>query len=239
MAQQTQQEQTAQSANTVDVTVYTQQGAQSGAASLPAAVLGQPFNADLVHQVVVGMQANARTPVAHTKDRGDVSGGGKKPWPQKGTGNARHGSTRSPIWKGGGAAFGPRKEKDYTKKINRKMRGKALLCVLSQKFRDGEVFFVDELQFEQPKTATAQEVISSLASATGAERMKTKSKNAVLVLTADYKSSVIKSFSNLPHVAVGELRDTNPVELLQYTYVIIEQPGTAAEFLTSKVAARK
>jgi large subunit ribosomal protein L4 len=239
MAQQTHQRQAAQTASTVDVPVYTQTGTHSGNASLPASVIDQPFNPDLVHQVVVGMQANARTPLAHTKDRGDVSGGGKKPWPQKGTGNARHGSTRSPIWKGGGVTFGPRNEKDYTKKINRKMRGKALLCTLSQKYRDGEVFFVDELQFEHPKTATAKGMIEALAGATGANRMTSKAKNAVLILTAEYKPTVIKSFSNLPHVAVGELRDTNPVELLQYTYVVIEQPNTAGEFLGSKAASTK
>src|SRR5207244_4311391 len=114
---------------------------------------GLSWNADLVHQVVTSMQANARTSVAHTKDRGEVRGGGKKPWQQKGTGRARHGSSRSPIWKGGGVAHGPRNEKVYTKRITQQMRQKALLVTLSRKMRDGEIIFVDALEMQAPKSA--------------------------------------------------------------------------------------
>src|SRR5581483_12082966 len=102
---------------TLEATVWTVGGAKSGTVQLPEALFGRKWNADLVHQVVVGMQANARPTTAHTKFRGEVRGGGKKPWKQKGTGRARHGSNRSPIWVGGGITHGPRAEKVYAVKI--------------------------------------------------------------------------------------------------------------------------
>src|SRR3989344_1678996 len=120
----------------METNIYNQEGKEVGKVSLPTAVFGVKWNPDLVHQAVVAMEANARTPVAHTKSRADVRGGGRKPWKQKGTGRARHGSTRSPIWVGGGVAHGPTNEKIFAKKINKKMRTKALYTVLSQKLRD-------------------------------------------------------------------------------------------------------
>src|SRR5574339_531192 len=99
--------------------VYKQDGSKSSEITLSEKLFGQKWNADLVHDVVTVMMGNARVSVADTKDRGEVRGGGKKPWKQKGTGRARHGSRRSPIWKGGGVAHGPRTEKSYGKKINR------------------------------------------------------------------------------------------------------------------------
>jgi large subunit ribosomal protein L4 len=115
-----------------------------GKTKLPEGLFGLPWNADLVHQVVVSMQSSARRGTAHAKTRGEVSGTGKKPWQQKGTGRARHGSRRSPIWVGGGVAHGPRKDKNYDRKVNRKMKDKALLTILSSKYKNGEVLFVDK-----------------------------------------------------------------------------------------------
>ncbi len=120
----------------LEATIYNQKGASAGSITLPKSVFGAKWSADLVHQVVVAMQANQRSGTAHTKDRSEVRGGGKKPWAQKGTGRARHGSSRSPIWVGGGVTFGPRTEKDYSQKINKKMANKALGVLLSKKMKD-------------------------------------------------------------------------------------------------------
>src|SRR5574343_1502152 len=117
----------------METQIYNQKGKSVGKFDLPESVFGLPWNADLVHQVVTAMQANARTPVAHSRTRGEVSGGGKKPWRQKGTGRARHGSSRSPIWKGGGITHGPRNDRIFEREIPKKMRRKALFMVLSEK----------------------------------------------------------------------------------------------------------
>lgn len=113
-----------------------------------------------LHQVVVSMQGNARANTAQTKDRGEVSGGGKKPWKQKGTARARHGSSRSPIWAGGGVAHGPRNDPNYTNKINKNARAKAFACgIPSQKYSEGSLVFVDTLTFAEPKTADARALL--------------------------------------------------------------------------------
>src|SRR6202167_3095081 len=106
----------------MEAIIYNTQGKKSGSVDLPEAIFGIKWNDSLMHQVVTSMQDNARTNVAHTKGRGEVRGGGKKPWRQKGTGRARHGSIRSPIWKGGGVTHGPSKDKVYSVAIPKKMR---------------------------------------------------------------------------------------------------------------------
>ena len=123
-----------------------------GTMELPVGVFGTKWNATLVQQVLEAQIANARPPWAHVKDRSEVRGGGKKPWRQKGTGRARHGSTRSPIWVGGGKAHGPRNDKDYSQKVNKKMKRVALFSVLSKKAKDGELKVFDTLVLDAPKT---------------------------------------------------------------------------------------
>ena len=115
------------------VKVYNQDGKPEGTIDLSESIFNRPWNADLVHQVVTGMQANARSGRAHTKDRGEVRGGGKKPWRQKGTGRARHGSIRSPLWRGGGVTFGPTQDQNFSLKINKKAKRKSILMGLSDK----------------------------------------------------------------------------------------------------------
>ncbi len=125
--------------------VYNLNNEVVGSVDLPDTVFGVRYNAALVKQVIDAQLANRRSPWAHTKTRGEVSGGGKKPWRQKGTGRARHGSTRSPIWVGGGVAHGPRNDRDYSQKVNKKMKQAALFAAISRKAKDGEVKVFDTL----------------------------------------------------------------------------------------------
>src|SRR5512140_2596723 len=149
----------------MEAKIYNQKGAAAGTISLPAKVFAAKWRSDLVHQVVESMRSNKRAGTADTKDRGEVRGGGKKPWKQKGTGRARHGSTRSPIWVGGGVTHGPLSDKNYKRKISKKMRAQALFSVLSKKLKDNEILFVDSLAVSGIKTSTAAGVIGNLAKA--------------------------------------------------------------------------
>lgn len=216
--------------------VYGTDGKATGEVTLPEAVFNVAWNADLVHEVVVGMQANARQTTAHTKDRSEVRGGGKKPWRQKGTGRARHGSRRSPIWVGGGVTFGPRNEKDYSVKINKKVRAKALAAVLSKKLADEEVIFVDSLKMEEPKTKDAKSFVAALAKGAGQDALATKQKNAALVVLADRDLATEKSFRNFGNMEVAQAKDINPVDLLTYKYVVVVDAPSSVEILEKRVA---
>jgi large subunit ribosomal protein L4 len=219
----------------MDAKVYSHEGKEVGKIALPESVFGQTWNADLVHEVVVGMQANARTSSAHTKGRGDVRGGGKKPWKQKGTGRARHGSSRSPIWVGGGVSHGPRNEKDYSVKINRKVRSKTLAVVLSKKQTDAEIIFVDSLALTEPKAAMGKSIILALAKGTGAEMLAKKRKNAAVVVLAERHEATEKSFQNFGNIEVVQAKDVNPVDLLTYKYVVMVEPKSVVEILEKRV----
>jgi large subunit ribosomal protein L4 len=223
----------------MEAKVYNQEGKEVSKISLSEKVFGLPWNSDLVHQVVTSMMNNARASVAHTKDRSDVRGGGKKPWRQKGTGRARHGSTRSPLWVGGGVTFGPRNEKDYSRTISKKMRAKALYTVLSKKMRDGEVVFVDSLSMKEPKAKVAKHVLESLALAAGGKSLAAKRKNSAAVYIPGKDAVVMKSFQNFGNVHIEEVRNMNPVELLKYKHVVIASPAEAVKFLEGKMAKSK
>ena len=219
---------------TTEAVVYDMKGGKTGTIALPAEIFSAPWNADLVHQVVVGMQANARIVTAHTKFRGEVSGGGKKPWKQKGTGRARHGSTRSPIWKGGGVTHGPRADKVYEVKINRKMRTAALASVLSRKLKDGEVIFVDSFTFATPKTSEAVVALRAIAKASGQENLATKRKNAAVIAFSNKDANGEKSFRNIGSLITEEVRNLNPVDLMNKKYLVIEKPAQAIAILSAR-----
>lgn len=215
--------------------VYSREGKEAGSVTLSEAVFGVAWNPNLVHEVVTGMQANARISTAHTKDRSEVRGGGKKPWRQKGTGRARHGSSRSPIWTGGGTTFGPRSEKDYSVKINKKVRAKALATVLSKKFADQEVLFVDSLNMTEPKTKEAKAVLTAIAKGAQKDSLATKRKNAAVVILADRNLATEKSFRNFGNIEVVMAKDINPVELLTYKYVVVADAQSSVEILEKRV----
>jgi len=217
--------------------IYTSEGTEKGEVTLPESVFGVSWNADLVHEVVTGMQANARESTAHTKDRSEKRGGGRKPWKQKGTGRARHGSRRSPIWTGGGVTFGPRSEKDYSVKINKKVKAKAFATVMSKKLADNEVIFVETLAMDTPKTKDVKSIIAALAKGSGNATLATKRKNTALVVLAERDLVIEKSFRNFGNIEVAQAKDINPVDLLTYKYVVVADPSAAIEIFETRVGA--
>ncbi len=219
----------------IQAPVYTMAGKESGNISLPSAIFGVKANKNLLAQVVTSMRSNMRAGTAHTKFRGEVRGGGKKPWKQKGTGRARHGSTRSPIWVGGGTTHGPRSEKNYDRKINKKSLTKALFGVLSQKLKDNELIFVDSFEFATPKTKSAQAALTSIAKSAGAERLASAKRKAGLILLPTSDKAVVNSFRNLPSVSVEQWRNLNPYLALSYKYIVIAEPKNAIAFFETKL----
>lgn len=217
-----------------EAAIYDRAGKTAGSIVLPANFFGLRFNGDLVHQVVESMRSNARTGTANAKDRGEVSGGGKKPWKQKGTGRARHGSRRSPIWVGGGTTHGPRSERDYDKKINRKMKNKALFTVLSAKLRDGEVLMTEPLIFTKPSVKEAMKDLTNFSQVAGFEKLLYKSGKRALIVTPEKDETLLKSFANIKTIAVEEARNINPVQLLKYQYVIVTDPAKTVDVFATR-----
>ncbi|MEK9152639.1 MAG: 50S ribosomal protein L4 [Patescibacteria group bacterium] len=189
------------------VKVYNAQGKQTGEKELRADVFGVAVKPALVHEVVVGLQASARQPWAHTKTRGDVSGGGKKPWKQKGTGRARQGSIRSPQWIGGGVVFGPRSERDYSKKINRKVKRLALIMGLSDKVANDRLILVESFA----TGGKTKEAVSFLG------KFPTKGKVVVVMPTRD--AVVTRSVKNLEDVRVMGVGNLGLLDVLAAEYV--------------------
>lgn len=194
--------------------VYNQQGKEEGTMTLPKEIFEVQMNADLVHQVLISHTANQRQNSAHTKNRGEVRGGGRKPWRQKGTGRARHGSIRSPLWRGGGVTFGPRNEKNWEKDIPKKMRKKALCMVLSEKAKNNALVVVDVLEMQKPKTKEMAAMIKKLPG----------SNESRLVLSTNGKN-IFLSARNIKKTGVLEARNVNIMDLLDYKYVVISKDG--------------
>lgn len=218
---------------------YTSLGtARTEKVELPESTFDGVINMPVMHQAVKAFMANQRQGNASTKIRKYVVGGNQKPWKQKGTGRARHGSNRSPIWVGGGTTHGPRAEKDYTVKINRKMRSAALATILSRKHRDGEVLFVDNFSFEKPTTKDAKAMLVAIASVSGKADLATKRKNAAFIAFAKKNETAEKSFRNIGSLTLDEVRNLNPVDLVTKRYLIIENPTEALAVLTTRLAKK-
>ena len=220
----------------MEAKIYNQKGGEAGKIELPAKVFAAKWRADLVHQVVEGMRSNKRSGTADTKDRGEVRGGGKKPWKQKGTGRARHGSSRSPIWVGGGVTHGPLAEKNYKRKISKSMRAQALFSVLSKKYAAGQVLFVSELALAAPKTAEARAIMTNLGTIAGFEEVGTRRKNALYVVLPKMDVATKKSFQNMGNVLMGTVSTLNPVDVLSYKYLVLVAPEESVKALEAKLA---
>ncbi len=191
--------------------VYNQKGQEIGQIKLPKEIFEVPMNPDLVHQVVLSQTSNRRRVIAKTKDRSEVRGGGKKPWRQKGTGRARHGSIRSPLWKGGGVTFGPRTERVFKKIIPKKMRRKALFMILSAKAKENLILILDELKIEKVKTKVMSELLNKLF----------LKKSSGLVVLPQKDDKIILSARNIPKVATLQAKDLNVLDLLSYKYILM------------------
>lgn len=193
------------------VNTYNQNGEKIGQTRLPSEIFDVKMNPDLVHQVTVSQMANRRKAIAHTKDKGEVRGGGRKPWRQKGTGRARHGSIRSPLWRGGGVTFGPRKEKVFKKRIPKKMKRKALFMVLSGKVKNNLLILLDKLKLETKLTKSMAEILKKLPC----------KRDSSLIALPEMDKNIILAARNLPDIETIQAKDLNCLDLLSFKYLIM------------------
>ncbi len=194
------------------IDVFDKNNNKAGTAELSDRVFNVEWNADLVHQALVAQLANRREPLAHTKGRGEVRGGGKKPWKQKGTGRARHGSIRSPIWKGGGVTFGPNKDRNFSKKINAKMNRLAIFAVLSKKVEENRLKVFESFGAVADKTKDWNVFLKSVIDLRS---------NALIIPTAE--NNINKTISNIKNVNSISPKSLNVYDLLKAKNIIIEK----------------
>lgn len=200
------------------VKIYNTDGAATGELTVSDNLFGATIRPELVHEAVVAQEANSRDAIAHTKTRGEVRGGGRKPWKQKGTGRARHGSRRSPIWIGGGITFGPRSIRNFSKKINKKMKRKALSMVLTDKLNHDRLIVVESFGLTEGKTKELNAVLTKLPSA---------GKKVVLIDLPENKQ-VAKAAKNVSRVETLPSNSLNVVDLLKATYVVATKEALSA-----------
>jgi large subunit ribosomal protein L4 len=197
------------------VNVYNQKGEKTGKTELPSEIFEIEINPDLIWQVATSQMANKRKPIAHTKDRSEVSGSGRKIWAQKHMGRARHGDIRAPIFRHGGVAHGPRKERVLKKKVPKKMKRKALLMVLSQKAKDSELILLEDLKIEKPKTKLMAKIL---------EKLKSKIKNfkgSTLIVIPKHDKNFILAARNIEDVGIVEAKNLNCLDLLSFKFLLM------------------
>lgn len=202
--------------------VYNLEGKPVSEMELPDGIFAREWNPDLVHQIVLAQKANARIPWAHAKGRGEVRGGGKKPWKQKHTGRARHGSIRSPIWKGGGVAHGPTSERSYEQKVNKKMMRAALSVALSKRLKDGELKIVENLPKDLKKTKDFAKAVSVIVPKMHALFVPDSANKLIFRASANIKDAKT--------LAPGSL---NVYDLLRYRNIIMDSKAVG------EIAGRK
>lgn len=198
------------------VKVYNLDGKEVEQLDLDPKIFEIEANPALVHQVIEVQRANSRLKLAHTKTRGEVRGGGKKPWRQKGTGRARHGSIRSPLWIGGGITFGPRTEREFSKKINKKMRRKALFMVLSDKVKENNFVVVDNLTLPEIKTKKFYTIL---------KKLPMKAVSSTLVVLNNKDENINKSARNIKKVKTILADSLNVYDILKYNFLLIDKEG--------------
>ena len=197
-----------------NVSVYNIEGKEVGSIELNDAVFGVEVNEHLVHMAVVNQLANNRQGTQSAKTRSEVSGGGRKPWRQKGTGHARQGSTRAPQWTGGGIVFAP-KPRDYSFKMNKKEKRIALLSALSSKVAESKIVVLDEFKLDEIKTKKFVEVLKNL------------NVEKALVVLNDMDEKVIASAANIPTVKTTQTNELNVFDVLKYDTVVVTKAAVA------------
>lgn len=197
----------------LNVTIKNIAGADVKELSLKESVFGLPSNDTLLHQVYVALTANRRQVIAHTKDRGERSGSGIKPWRQKGTGRARAGATRSPLWRKGGITFGPTKDRNFSKNTNAKMRQKAVMIALSEKVRSQKLVILDALNFTDKKTKLFSETLKKLG-------VNDKSLTVSLA-TSEFPLTIMSR--NIPRIENTLTENLNVVQLLDHEYILMTE----------------
>lgn len=207
------------------ITIYNLDGKEAGTMDVSDKLFAAKGSIAAVHQALTAHLANTRLSVAHTKDRGDVRGGGKKPWKQKGTGRARHGSSRSPIWKGGGVTFGPRAEKNFSVKINKSMKRKALALVLSDKVKSTKFIAVSSFDLPEAKSKFVSELRAKLPGA----------KSSAVILTLPSDKTIIRAAKNVPKTSTMFAGSLNVSDLMARDYVLASK--AAIEFMTKTYSA--
>ncbi len=198
-----------------NVSVYNMEGKEVGTIELNDAVFGVEVNEHLVHMAVVSQLANKRQGTQKAKTRSEVSGGGRKPWRQKGTGHARQGSTRAPQWTGGGTVFAP-VPRDYSFRLNKKERRFALKSVLTSRVQENKLFVLDELTLAEIKTKAIKNMLSGL------------NVEKALVVTKDVDQKVVLSARNLPDVKTAQVNTINVYDILKYNTVVLTKDAVAA-----------
>jgi large subunit ribosomal protein L4 len=202
--------------------IYNLKNEKVGTVELPERVFGAKWNPTLIQQILIAQLANKRRPWAHAKTRAEVRGGGRKPWRQKGTGRARHGSIRSPLWVGGGKAHGPNKERDFSQKVNKKMRRAALFSVLSRKMKDGDLKIFDNLQIEEPKT---KNLFAPLRAALNLK--KSQKKLDVLLIAERENKNIMRASSNIPKTKATHPESLNVYDVMNHKNIFIEKNALA------------
>lgn len=192
--------------------VYNFEGKKVKDIELSEAVFNVPLNEELLHEVYVSMNSNQRIAIAHTKGRGEVAGSGKKPWKQKGTGRARVGSVRSPIWRGGGTVFGPTKDRNFKKKINKKANTKAILMAISEKMRRESLIVVDKFEAVNKKTKDVASGLNSL-----------KLKGSILVNLAEGEKETFLYSRNIKNVKCIPVNNLNVLDILNHKSLILSE----------------
>lgn len=205
---------------------YTQEGEKKGSVTLSDAVFGLPMNQDLLAQAVRVYEARRRRPLAHAKRRSEVRGGGRKPWRQKGTGRARHGSIRSPLWRGGGVTFGPLKDRNFSLNMPKHMRSRALAVALSAKVADEELFVLDGLSVKEGKTKEMAAVVNALRN--DVLDQEAKDTASIMLVTGDRDEALLRAVRNIPNVTQMNASQLSAYDVLLPRFLVMTKDAVEA-----------